>query len=185
MVKKKYDPKRRKYFSNLFIYRKLKALAYKGGKCQKCGYDAYYGALEFHHRDPDSKEFSWVELRNKAWTTVMAELDKCDLLCNRCHKEEHQDPKLLKLVLAWRQEIDNHKKSREKQSRLCKCGKTFEPTFTKQVNCSLTCSNKFRSNIQWPANLPELVASSSKNAVAKKLGVSDKAVAKRLKRYHK
>lgn len=28
------------------------AIAYKGGKCQICGYDRYVGALEFHHLDP-------------------------------------------------------------------------------------------------------------------------------------
>lgn len=36
--------------------------------------------------------------------------------------------------------------------------------------------------IKWPNNLAELVAKSSKLQVAKMLGVSDKAVAKRLKR---
>jgi hypothetical protein len=24
-----------------------------GGKCQKCGYDRYVGALQFHHLDPE------------------------------------------------------------------------------------------------------------------------------------
>lgn len=28
------------------------AVAYKGGKCQVCGYNKYVGALEFHHVDP-------------------------------------------------------------------------------------------------------------------------------------
>nr|DAF44792.1 MAG TPA: GROUP II INTRON-ENCODED PROTEIN LTRA/RNA, GROUP II INTRONS, RIBONUCLEOPROTEIN.8A [Podoviridae sp. ct8Lf7] len=28
---------------------KIMAIAYKGGKCQCCGYDNYSGALEFHH----------------------------------------------------------------------------------------------------------------------------------------
>lgn len=28
------------------------AIAYKGGKCQICGYDKCVGALEFHHLDP-------------------------------------------------------------------------------------------------------------------------------------
>jgi hypothetical protein len=26
---------------------------YKGGKCQKCGYDKCERALTFHHRNPD------------------------------------------------------------------------------------------------------------------------------------
>ena len=31
---------------------KVKALEYKGNKCQICGYIKYVGALEFHHLDP-------------------------------------------------------------------------------------------------------------------------------------
>ena len=27
------------------------AVEYKGGKCVKCGYKRYKGALEFHHRN--------------------------------------------------------------------------------------------------------------------------------------
>jgi transposase len=28
-----------------------------GGRCQRCGYDRYIGALHFHHRDPSTKTF--------------------------------------------------------------------------------------------------------------------------------
>ena len=37
---------------------KHKLIQYKGGKCQKCGYDKCEGALQFHHRDPKEKEFT-------------------------------------------------------------------------------------------------------------------------------
>ena len=30
---------------------------YKGGKCEICGYDKCISALEFHHIDPDTKDF--------------------------------------------------------------------------------------------------------------------------------
>jgi hypothetical protein len=33
------------------------AVVYKGGKCQCCGYNKYIGALEFHHVDPEQKDF--------------------------------------------------------------------------------------------------------------------------------
>ena len=32
-------------------------LDYKGGKCSKCGYDKCQRALEFHHTDPNIKDF--------------------------------------------------------------------------------------------------------------------------------
>jgi hypothetical protein len=49
----------------------------------------------------------------------------------------------------------------------------------------ISCVPKILERIKWPENLPELVKQSSKRAVAMKLGISDKSVAKRLKRHHK
>jgi 5-methylcytosine-specific restriction endonuclease McrA len=77
------------YQRNRWTQRKLKAVEYKGGKCSKCGYNKYYGALEFHHLNPKEKEFDWNKLRLMAWDKVVVELDKCVLLCSNCHKEEH------------------------------------------------------------------------------------------------
>jgi hypothetical protein len=70
------------------LERKKKAVEYKGGKCQECGYKKCIAALEFHHRDPNEKDF---EISNGArnWDKIKAELDKCDLLCSNCHKEVH------------------------------------------------------------------------------------------------
>ena len=36
---------------------KHKAVIYKGGKCQKCGYDKCEEALDFHHLDASEKDF--------------------------------------------------------------------------------------------------------------------------------
>ena len=32
-------------------------LKYGEGKCEHCGYDANLSALEFHHKNPEEKEF--------------------------------------------------------------------------------------------------------------------------------
>ena len=29
----------------------------RGGKCERCGYNANLSALEFHHKNPEEKEF--------------------------------------------------------------------------------------------------------------------------------
>lgn len=63
------------------------ALAYKGGKCEHCGYDKYRGALEFHHKDPTQKDPKG--LRKFKREKLFAELDICVLLCSNCHREEH------------------------------------------------------------------------------------------------
>ena len=69
--------------------RKLKAIEYKGGKCQRCGYDKYPDVLEFHHRDPTEKEATWTKMRLWGWEKTLTELDKCDMLCANCHREVH------------------------------------------------------------------------------------------------
>lgn len=68
---------------------KLQAIAYKGSKCQKCGYAGYIGAFDFHHRDPLVKDFSLSHAKLTSFEKVKPELDKCDLLCANCHREEH------------------------------------------------------------------------------------------------
>ena len=69
--------------------RKRDAVEYKGGCCIECGYNKYFGALEFHHRDPSIKIANWNKIRLWSWSRITEELDKCDLLCSNCHKEEH------------------------------------------------------------------------------------------------
>ena len=71
---------------------KKKAVQYMGGKCQneECGYSRYYGALEFHHKDPTKKDpkirFGCTRVN---WERLIIELDKCVMLCAVCHREEH------------------------------------------------------------------------------------------------
>lgn len=70
---------------------KLKAIDYLGGKCNKCSYNHYYGALEFHHLNPAEKEYQWDKLRRRTWDVIKSELDKCVLLCANCHRETHAE----------------------------------------------------------------------------------------------
>lgn len=81
-------PKRKKL--NIYYQKvKLLAVAYKGGKCNLCGYNKSIWALEFHHRDPKEKEFT-ISGGTKSFEKLKKELDKCDLLCSNCHSEEHE-----------------------------------------------------------------------------------------------
>lgn len=70
---------------------KKRAVEYKGGKCEKCGYNKYIEALCFHHKDPDKKDFSIGSGDCKAWDKVKIELDKCYLVCSNCHHEIHAE----------------------------------------------------------------------------------------------
>lgn len=79
-----------KYDTERWIQRKLDAVQLKGGCCQSCGYDKYYGALHFHHLNPNEKDADWTKLRRRSWHKVVEELDKCVLLCANCHAETHR-----------------------------------------------------------------------------------------------
>jgi len=69
---------------------KIKAVDYKGGKCEKCGYNKYVGALDFHHTDPTQKDFAIASKGyTRSWEKVKNELDKCMILCSNCHREIH------------------------------------------------------------------------------------------------
>ena len=76
------------------VARKAKGVAYLGGKCSRCGYNTCFAALEFHHRDASSKEFSMGNMVSVSKERYLAELDKCDLLCANCHREVHQEKSL-------------------------------------------------------------------------------------------
>ena len=69
--------------------RKLECINYKGGKCARCGYDKYPGALDFHHIDPTQKEFDISKLRTYNIEKLKPELDKCICVCKNCHAEIH------------------------------------------------------------------------------------------------
>lgn len=60
---------------------------YKGGACQLCGYARSLRALDFHHVDPTTKQFSIAGSHNRSWDSLRAELDKCLLVCSNCHGE--------------------------------------------------------------------------------------------------
>lgn len=65
-------------------------LDYKGNACIVCKYDKCIGALEFHHVDPSTKNFSIGTFYDEEkLKKVFDELDKCVVLCSNCHKEHH------------------------------------------------------------------------------------------------
>lgn len=70
---------------------KEKSISYKGGSCEKCGYNRCNSALEFHHLDPNKKDFGIGTYSVLSWDKIKEELDKCILLCANCHRELHHN----------------------------------------------------------------------------------------------
>ena len=71
--------------------RKLKedVVAYKGGSCERCGYDKCIAALDMHHYDPNEKELSFHSGNLVSYERWTKEAEKCFLLCSNCHREVH------------------------------------------------------------------------------------------------
>lgn len=65
---------------------KAKAVAEKGGACERCGYAKSMRALIFHH--VGQKSFA-ISNSPQSWDKIKAELAKCQLLCLNCHAEIH------------------------------------------------------------------------------------------------
>lgn len=76
-----------------------------GGACACCGYDAYLGALQFHHVDPSEKEFGLSGRGiTRSLERLREEAKKCVLLCANCHAEVEGGYRTLslKLLKPWR-----------------------------------------------------------------------------------
>lgn len=65
------------------------AVDYLGGKCEICGYTGFPSAFDFHHLNMATKSFN-ISDRVAPLELLKEELDKCALLCCRCHREVHE-----------------------------------------------------------------------------------------------
>ena len=68
---------------------KIQAIKLLGGKCSICGYNKCVDALEFHHTNPEIKEFKLGSGNTMSWKEYKNEALKCILVCSNCHKEIH------------------------------------------------------------------------------------------------
>lgn len=94
-----YNGKRDKSKTNKsrFIMRmakKIRAINILGGKC-KCGEDRPW-VLQFHHLDPSDKESSYYILGGYALDRIIKEIKKCEVVCERCHREIHASSRVKK-----------------------------------------------------------------------------------------
>jgi 5-methylcytosine-specific restriction endonuclease McrA len=99
------------YSTKYRINQKLKSIEYKGGSCERCGYNKYYGSLDFHHKNPLFKKFSIGGSGVcKNWPELTKELDKCQLLCKNCHNELHAEEDRIRIENSIKTETNYHKK---------------------------------------------------------------------------
>jgi 5-methylcytosine-specific restriction endonuclease McrA len=73
----------RVYVLNRYHERRAAAIAKLGGKCVTCGSTT---DLELDHTDRRTKAFDLAKLWSVSKVRFAAELAKCQLLCQRCHR---------------------------------------------------------------------------------------------------
>ena len=76
---------------------KAEYILLKGGKCEICGFE-YNGenaaCFDFHHENPEEKEYNpstAIRLRREK---ALKELEKCQLVCANCHRLIHYKTKI-------------------------------------------------------------------------------------------
>lgn len=70
---------------------KAKAVALKGGKCARCGFEGIPAVYDFHHLDPTQKDFRLSGGVVKSFARMQKELEKTVLLCANCHRVVHDE----------------------------------------------------------------------------------------------
>ena len=91
----KSDKKRYPIKKNVRYERRSWALYTLGGECVDGGLK-YNGnnsnSFDIHHLDPSKREFKISGSKlDKSLESLKKELDKCVLLCSKCHKQRHLD----------------------------------------------------------------------------------------------
>lgn len=76
---------------------KIRLVKYKGGKCERCGYDKCIDALEFHHLNPNEKDFGLSCNSTVSLEKLKSEVDKCIMVCANCHREIHAEERIKKI----------------------------------------------------------------------------------------
>lgn len=156
---------------------KQKAVLFLGGKCSICGYNKCLAALDFHHINPDEKEFI-ITNRIRSWAKIEKELKKCVLVCSNCHRELHNPDNTLDLTLKER--------GPKYHWHTCEhCGKNFKSIEINRKYCSLQCSKLHNRKVSRPSceQLIEDLKDNTFVSVGMKYGVTDNAVRKWLKSY--
>lgn len=76
------------------LWKKIIEKYYGEIKCQICGYNKNFAAIEFHHKIPNEKEYALGRLFHYKPTSerieiLKEELKKGHFLCANCHREIH------------------------------------------------------------------------------------------------
>lgn len=151
--------------------------------CSECGIKINQ-CLDFHHVGSD-KDYNIAQLTNCSVEKIINEINKCCVLCANHHRMLHGKIELTKPLIQCSENLDDFKLNMV----------TNKPSFGFNSNVLRPRKNYIKkqkikkerqqiTKIEWPTpeKLKELVWSRPTSKIAKELGVSDSAIAKRCRR---
>lgn len=149
-----------------------------GNRCAICGYDKCIGALQFHHINPQDKQFGLSSGICHSWEQDIEESKKCILVCANCHAEIHNG-----IIEEELHSSFNESKYLEKSQELsieqhkCKrCGKSITTGATYCRECwSFLNRKKERPNRE---ELKQKIRFLSFSEIGREYEVSDNAIRK-------
>lgn len=169
--------------SNYRRRRKINLINVLGGKCQICGFDLFPDALEFHHEDPNQKDYG---LASKGTChdieTDLNEVRKCFLLCANCHRGVHngyyEQPKehIFDEELAQQLINERNEKMTAKINYCVDCRCQID---VNAIRCP-ACAAKARRVCMRPSReeLKELIRTKPFTQIGKQFGVGDNSIRK-------
>ena len=171
---------------NCIKRRKANLISIFGGKCCICGFNDFQEALEFHHVNPEEKEFglSASSATTKSLEKQIAEVKKCILVCANCHRGIEYNR--LSVPDNWRsffnediaqQLLDENYRIKHKEKHYCqRCG---QEVWSGSTYCT-DCKNFLSRTIERPSRdeLKALIREKPFTAIATIYGVTDNAIRK-------
>tara|TARA_R110000823_G_scaffold239366_1_gene364586 strand:+ start:59 stop:622 length:564 start_codon:yes stop_codon:yes gene_type:complete len=122
-----------------------------GGVCACCEINGPSCIMDFHHLDPDEKEFGFGAIRAniKSWGKIAKEVRKCVMLCANCHRKHHAG--LLNIPPEARRFDESYAnyKDLERQEKKDSCPICGKEKSIHNITCSRTCAGKKSRKVDW------------------------------------
>ena len=186
--KKDYSKSRKKYWREQIKHR---AVQFLGGICRNCGQTFEDCCYDFHHLNPDEKDFNISHPQTngaKSWLKIRDELKKCVLLCANCHRlvhaglvqttlEQYFDDDYYEWDLTKYKLIDSKTGEPKAADTTCpKCGGHKSPSGAQCLECAKKEQRRFDVARE---ELKEMIYAEAFTDIGKRYGVSDNSIRKR------
>ena len=166
---------------------KIRALRLFGNSCNICGYTKCKEALEFHHLNPEEKDFSLSSVYKNpvSWYKIVQELRKCILVCANCHREVHYNKISIDVNKTYLLDEYINYNLFEGNTHLCACG--TEMLISKKY-CSKECQTKYTQVVDWNIERENIIKYKEVDKlpytkIALMYNTSDKTIAKWYKKF--